>query len=91
MIMSDSSSSDKTAYWRANIRNLSLILVVWAVSSFGCGILFRDWMDANMPSVGHASFGFWMSQQGSIIVFVLLLVLYRFLMNRLDVKYGLAD
>ena len=89
--MSDSSSSDKAAYWRTNIRNLLMILVVWFVASFGCGILFRDWMDANMPSVGHAPFGFWMSQQGAIVVFVLLLVLYRFLMNRLDAKFGLSE
>jgi putative solute:sodium symporter small subunit len=45
-------------------------------------------MDANLPSIGNAKFGFWMAQQGSIICFVLLLVLYAFLMNKLDHKHG---
>jgi putative solute:sodium symporter small subunit len=32
-----------------------------------------------------------MAQQGAIISFVLLLVIYRSLMNRLDHKHGLED
>jgi putative solute:sodium symporter small subunit len=45
-------------------------------------------MDTNLPAVGHAPFGFWMAQQGSILSFVLILVTYAVWMNRLDVKYG---
>lgn len=64
------------------------LLAVWFVVSFGCAILLRDWLDANLPAVGHAPFGFWMAQQGSILFFVLILVLYAVLMNRLDKKHG---
>jgi putative solute:sodium symporter small subunit len=63
-------------------------LAVWFSVSFGCGILFREWLDAYAPQIGSAPFGFWMAQQGAIICFVLLLVLYAFLMNRLDAKHG---
>ncbi len=59
--------------------------------SFGCGILFREWLDTNAPQIGSAPFGFWMAQQGSIICFVLLLITYAFLMNRLDAKHGYSE
>jgi putative solute:sodium symporter small subunit len=60
------------------------LLIVWFIASFGCGILWRPWLDAYAPAVGHAPFGFWMAQQGSIIIFVLLLILYAVINNRLD-------
>ncbi|MGE9268764.1 MAG: DUF4212 domain-containing protein [Verrucomicrobiales bacterium] len=78
-------------YWRGNLRIVMSLLAIWFVVSFGFAILWRDWADATMPKVGTAPFGFWMAQQGSIICFVLLLVLYAFLMNRLDAKHGLID
>lgn len=67
------------------------LLGVWFISSFGLAILFRDWADATLPQVGNAPFGFWMAQQGSIICFLLILIAYTFLMNRLDKKHGLND
>ena len=48
-------------------------------------------MDANFPSVGGAPFGFWMAQQGSIFCFVIILVAYAVLMNRLDKKHGYTE
>jgi putative solute:sodium symporter small subunit len=87
--MSDSEQTSNAAkYWWAKLRLLLVILVIWFIASFGCGIIFRDWLDANLPNVGNAPFGFWMAQQGSIICFVLLLIAYNFLMNRLDSKFG---
>ena len=79
------------AHRRACLRIVLCLLAVWFVVSFGCGILFRDWLDTNAPSIGHAPFGFWMAQQGSIISFVLLLLIYAFLMNRLDAKHGYSE
>lgn len=75
-------------YWKRNLSWLGLILTIWFIVSFGCGILWRDWLDLNFPPVGHAPFGFWMAQQGSIICFVVILVAYSALMNKMDVKYG---
>lgn len=77
-------------YWRKNICRLGVILTVWFSVSFGCGILWRDWLDANFHPVGHAPFGFWMAQQGSIICFVLILIAYTALMNRMDVQCGFS-
>ena len=79
------------AHWRGSNRIVTGILVAWFLISLGCSILLREYLDAAWPSVGGAPFGFWMAQQGSILGFVLLLVVYRSLMNRLDQKHGLED
>ena len=70
---------------------LFVLLSIWFVASFGCGILFREWLDQNAPSIGNASFGFWMAQQGSIITFVLIIIAYAILMNRADDKHGYKE
>ena len=79
------------AHRRACLKIVFSLLAVWFIVSFGCGILFRTWLDANAPSVGHAPFGFWMAQQGSIICFIILLVVYAVVMNRLDAKHGYSE
>ena len=71
-------------YWAQNIKWVFIFLSIWFISSFGCGILFREWLDENFPKIGTAPFGFWMAQQGSIIVFVLLLIAYARIMGKLD-------
>ncbi len=77
-----------TRYWKKNLCWLGGILLVWFVVSFGCGILFRDWLDLHFPKVGNAPFGFWMAQQGSIISFVAILIGYTWVMNKLDSEFA---
>ena len=73
------------SYWNANLRIVILLLSIWFLTSFGAGILFSDYLD-NFQ-IGGFKLGFWFSQQGSIISFVFIIVLYCFLMNKLDKKY----
>ncbi len=75
---------EKRDYWSHSIRWVIILLSVWFLASFGCGILFRPWLDDNFPRIGNAPFGFWMAQQGSIITFVLILIAYAHVMARLD-------
>ena len=82
--MNSEQSEKSFNHWRISVLYTRIILLVWFVASFGCSILFRDWCDANLPHIGKVPFGFWMSQQGSILVFVGLLALYTVLMSRLD-------
>ena len=79
------------AHWRACLKLTLSLLAVWFVVSFGCGILLRDWLDINFPNIGNAPFGFWMAQQGSIIFFVLILIVYAWRMNKLDRKHGYSE
>ncbi|WP_018970287.1 DUF4212 domain-containing protein [Rubritalea marina] len=78
-------------YRRACLNLVLSLLAVWFFVSLGCGVLFREWLDANAPNVGTAPFGFWMAQQGSIICFVLILVVYAWRMNSLDRKFGYSE
>ena len=73
------------SYWNANLMIVIFLLSIWFLSSFGAGILFSDYLD-NFQ-IGGFKLGFWFSQQGSIISFVFIIVLYCFLMNKLDKKY----
>ncbi len=78
-------------HWNSSLRIVFVILGLWFLISLGCGVLFRDILDATMPSIGGAPFGFWMAQQGSIIGFLTLLFAYMILMNRLDRTSGFDE
>ena len=78
-------------YWQENIRYVLILLAIWFVVSYGFGILLADWLNQfKLPGSGF-KLGFWFAQQGSIYSFVLLIVVYVWLMNRLDRKYGVAE
>jgi len=73
------------AYWRTNLRYLGVLLAIWFLVSYGCGILFADAL--NHIRIGGFQLGFWFAQQGAIYVFVAIILVYVVLMNRLDAKY----
>ncbi len=86
-----SPSTDLRAYWRANIRYVLVLLVVWAAVSLGAGVLLADWLNQwRLPGTGF-KLGFWFAQQGSIYTFVVLIVIYIVLMNRLDRRFGVSE
>ncbi|MFM1895377.1 MAG: hypothetical protein RLZZ385_451 [Pseudomonadota bacterium] len=70
------------AYWKRNIRIVGFLLAIWFTVSFVCGILLVDWLD-NFRFWGF-KLGFWIAQQGSIYVFVILIFVYIHLMDKLD-------
>jgi putative solute:sodium symporter small subunit len=74
-------------YWQSNLRIMASLTVVWLIAGLGCGVLFADKLNAfNLPGTGYP-LGFWFAQQGSIICFVLIILTYCLLMNRLDVRH----
>ena len=75
-------ATEARRYWRRNLRYLAALLSVWFAVSFGASILLVDFF--NQFHVGRAPLGFWMAQQGSLYVFVVLIFVYVWLMNRLD-------
>lgn len=80
---------DNKNYWKTNLLYLWILLVVWFVCSYGLGILFVD--DLNKIRVGGFKLGFWFAQQGSIYIFVAIIFIYVYLMNRLDVKHHVEE
>ncbi len=73
-------------YWKENLKYLTILLVIWFLASYGAGILFAGAL--NNFRLGGFKLGFWFAQQGSIYIFVILIFVYIYLMNRLDKKYG---
>lgn len=69
-------------HWRRNVRLTLSLLFVWAAVSLGCGVLFADALNA-YTFVG-APLGFWFAQQGAVITFVFLILVYAVAMGRLD-------
>jgi len=85
----DKKQKHATAYWKENLKYLIILLSIWFIVSFGCGILFREAL--NEIRLGGFKLGFWFAQQGSIYVFVILIFVYIRLMNKLDKKYGFDE
>ncbi|MBU1313786.1 MAG: DUF4212 domain-containing protein [Alphaproteobacteria bacterium] len=85
--MADNTSSN--AYWAANIRIITICLAIWAIVSYGFGILLRPLLSG--IRFGGTDLGFWFAQQGSILVFIALIFYYATYMNRLDRQYGVDE
>ena len=81
--------TDRTEYWRKNIRIVLILLSIWFLVSYVFGIILVDTL--NQVSIGGAKLGFWFSQQGSIYVFVILIFVYVKLMNKLDKDYDVNE
>ena len=75
----------RRSYWRQNLKILALLLAIWFVVSFGLGIFWVE--PLNQYRLWGFPLGFWFAQQGSIYVFVVLILVYAVWMDRLDAKY----
>lgn len=74
------------AYWKANLKIISWLMLAWFICSFGFGILFSEYMD--LIKIKGFKLGFWFAQQGSIYCFVILVFIYIHLMNKLDESFS---
>jgi putative solute:sodium symporter small subunit len=81
--------ANRSAYWRANLKVLAACMIVWFLCSYVFGILLVEQL--NGIRVGGFKLGFWFAQQGSIYVFVILIFVYAWLMNRIDQKYDVHE
>jgi putative solute:sodium symporter small subunit len=80
---------NRSAYWKSNIRLVSILLIIWFIVSFGLGILLVE--PLNQFHLGGYPLGFWFAQQGSIYVFMVLIFVYAAQMNRLDKKFDVDE
>ena len=80
---------NKNLYWKLNLTIVGSLLTIWFMVSFGAGILFSENLD--QFEIAGFKLGFWFAQQGSIIIFVFLIVLYCFLMNKLDKRFNVEE
>ncbi len=87
--MSSSEDLSGQAYWKANIRLVTIHLIVWAFVSYFCGIILRPMFSG--IAVGGTDLGFWFAQQGSMIVFIAQIFIYAAQMNKLDRKFDVHE
>ena len=76
-------------YWRTNLSYLAILLSAWFLVSFLFGIVWVE--ELNTIRLGGFKLGFWFAQQGSIYAFVIIILIYIRLMNRLDQKYNVNE
>lgn len=87
--MAFKSESDAKAYWARNVKLMVIMMIIWFIVSFGCGILLFE--PLNNISLGGYKLGFWFAQQGAIYVFVALIFVYANRMAALDREFGVHD
>ena len=74
-------------YWRKNLTITTILMIVWFVVTFVVGYLARD---LTFNFFGWP-FSFYMGAQGSLIVYVVIIVFYARYMNRMDREYGVHE
>ncbi len=73
------------AYWKRNLTLLYVLLFFWFISSYIFGIVLVDQL--NTIQMGGFKLGFWFAQQGSQYVFIVLIFIYVYKMNKLDKEF----
>jgi putative solute:sodium symporter small subunit len=81
--------SDKSSYWSANLRLVTICLVIWFVVSYLFGIILVE--PLNSIKIGGYKLGFWFAQQGSIYTFVILIFYYAKRMDKLDKEHDVHE
>lgn len=80
---------DRSRYWRRTVHRILALLAVWLLAGPVMSIVLVE--PLNRYSVGGVPFGFWMAQQGSIYVFVVLIFVNAWLADRLDHEFDVHE
>ena len=75
-------------YWRKNLTITGILLSIWFVVTF-----VEAWFARELNTMSFMGFplGFYMSAQGSLAIYVILIGTYAWYMNKLDVEYGVDE
>ena len=78
----------RQAYWKETSRLTWIIVILWFISWVGPLILHYP---LNKIAILGFPLSFWFAGQGSLAIFVVLIVAYAIRMNQTDRKYGLQE
>ena len=75
-------------YWRKNLVITGVLLVIWFLVTF-----VEAWFARELNAVTFFGFplGFYMSAQGSLAIYVILIGVYAWYMTALDKEYGVDE
>jgi putative solute:sodium symporter small subunit len=87
--MDDLTDEQRRAYWRYNITLTTILLIIWFVAAYIVSGLLAEWL--NQYTFLGFPLGYYMAAQGSLAIFVIEIAVYAYLMNRLDLRYGIRE
>jgi putative solute:sodium symporter small subunit len=75
-------------YWHKNLVITAILLSVWFIATF-----VEAWFARELNTMTFLGFplGFYMSAQGSLIIYVALIGIYALLMRKLDLEYNVDE
>ncbi len=75
-------------YWRKNLVITAVLLTIWFIATF-----VEAWYARELNAVTFLGFplGFYMSAQGSLIIYVLIIFVYAKYMQKLDREYNVDE
>ncbi len=81
-------SAKHQEYWRKNLVITAILMVIWFVATF-----VEGWYARELNEINFLGFplGFYMSAQGSLIIYVVIIGIYARYMNKLDHEYGVQE
>jgi len=69
------------AYWKKNLSLITALIVIWFIASYGIVIILGGVLQ-NVPFFG-TTLPFWFGQQGAILTFVALIIVYAIRMDKI--------
>lgn len=87
--MSPPTALAQQRYWHRTLRRILLLLAVWFLVGPIMSIILVE--PLNSFSIAGVPFGFWMGQQGSIYVFVVLIFANAWLADRQDREFDVHE
>lgn len=75
-------------YWRKNLTITGILLLCWFVLTFVIGYFARELHDITILGF---PFAFYMGAQGSLILYVAIIGVYAWYMNKQDRIYGVQE
>ena len=75
-------------YWHKNLVITAILLAVWFVVTF-----VEAWFARELNTMTFLGFplGFYMSAQGSLAIYVVIIGVYAWLMRKLDLEYNVDE
>ena len=75
-------------YWRRNLVITTILMIVWFIATF-----VEGWYARELNSISFMGFplGFYMSAQGSLAIYVIIIGVYAWYMTKLDKEYGVDE
>jgi putative solute:sodium symporter small subunit len=87
--MSEMTDEKRKDYWRYNLRLTIVLLAIWFVVTF----LISSYWAGSLNAYSFLGFplGYYMAAQGSLVIFVIEIVVYAKLMNAKDLEFGIRE